>query len=186
MAKWMPPRSRPGIGRSRGFSEPPDSTTASKLSISWRASWRDADMRAIMEGDAFRLHLRDAAVDQVLFHLEVGNAVAQQAAGLGVLLKDMHGVAGARQLLRGGKARRARTDDGDLLAGLVGQISGFSQPLSQALSTMAHSIVLMVTGVSSMFSVQEASHGAGQTRPVNSGKLLVECRLREASSQSPR
>ena len=51
---------------------------------------------------------------------------------------------------------------------------------------MAHSMVLMVTGVSSMFSVQEASQGAGQTRPVNSGKLLVECRLREASSQLPR
>jgi hypothetical protein len=51
---------------------------------------------------------------------------------------------------------------------------------------MAHSMVLMVTGVSSMFSVQDASQGAGQTRPVNSGKLLVECRLREASSQSPR
>ena len=28
-----------------------------------------------------------------------------------------------------------------------------------------------------MFSVQAASHGAGQMRPVTSGKLLVECRL---------
>ena len=44
---------------------------------------------------------------------------------------------------------------------------------------MAHSIVLMVTGLSSMFSVQDASHGAGQTRPVNSGKLLVECNVRQ-------
>ena len=66
---------------------------------------------------------------------------------------------------------------------LTGAISGFSQPLSQARSTMAHSMVLMVTGLSSMLSVQDASHGAGQMRPVNSGKLLVECRLREASSQ---
>src|SRR6202034_27160 len=64
-------------------------------------------------------------------------------------------------------------------------ISGLSQPLSQALSTMAHSMVLMVTGLSSMLSVQDASHGAGQMRPVNSGKLLVECRLREASAQLP-
>ncbi len=68
----------------------------------------------------------------------------------------------------------------------AGAISGCSQPFCQALSTIAHSIVLMVTGVSSRFSVHEASHGAGQTRPVNSGKLLVECRLREASSQLPR
>jgi len=39
------------------------------------------------------------------------------------------------------------------------------------------------TGASSRFSVQASSHGAGQTRPVNSGKLLVEWRLRIASSQ---
>ena len=55
-----------------------------------------------------------------------------------------------------------------------------------ARSAIAHSIVLMVTGLSSMLSVQDASHGAGQTRPVTSGKLLVECRLRAASSQWPR
>ncbi len=55
--------------------------------------------------------------------------------------------------------------------------SGTIQPSSQPRSTIAHSIVLMVTGVSIRLSVQEASHGAGQTRPVNSGKLLVECRL---------
>ena len=48
-----------------------------------------------------------------------------------------------------------------------------------------HSIDLMVTGFSSMLSVHDASHGAGQTRPVTSGKLLVECRLRAASSQLP-
>ena len=61
--------------------------------------------------------------------------------------------------------------------------SGFS-PAAMARSAMAHSIDLMVTGFSSMLSVQDASHGAGQTRPVTSGKLLVECRLRAASSQS--
>ena len=62
--------------------------------------------------------------------------------------------------------------------------SGLTQPISQPLSMMAHSIDLMVTGVSSMLRVQEASQGAGQTRPVNSGKLLVEWRLVSASSQS--
>ncbi len=59
--------------------------------------------------------------------------------------------------------------------------SGTIQPSSHPRSTMAHSIVLMVTGLSSMFSVQEASHGAGQMRPVNSGKLLVECSTVSAS-----
>ena len=72
-----------------------------------------------MKGDALGLHLRDAAVDDVLLHLEVGNAVAQQAAGPGVLLEDMHVVAGARELLRAGEPRRTGADDRDLLAGLV-------------------------------------------------------------------
>src|SRR5207249_9547284 len=63
--------------------------------------------------------------------------------------------------------------------------TGSIQPSRQPQSTIAHSIVLIVTGLSSMLSVQEASHGAGQTRPVNSGKLLVEWRLREASSHWP-
>ena len=44
---------------------------------------------------------------------------------------------------------------------------------------------LIVTGLSIRFSVQEASQGAGQMRPVNSGKLLVECKFSEAARQSP-
>ncbi len=62
--------------------------------------------------------------------------------------------------------------------------SGFTQPMFQARSAIACSIVLMATGWFSRLSVQASSQGAGQTRPVNSGKLLVEWRLREASSQS--
>ena len=37
-----------------------------------------------------------------------------------------------------------------------------------------HSIVLIETGVSFKFKVHASSHGAGQTLPVNSGKLFVE------------
>src|SRR3546814_7702013 len=54
---------------------------------------------------------------------------------------------------------------------------------SQPRSTIWHSIVLIVTGASSMLSVQLASHGAGQTLPVNSGKLLVECSVSSATFQ---
>jgi len=42
------------------------------------------------------------------------------------------------------------------------------------MSTIEHSIFLIVTGLSVKFNVQDASQGAGQIRPVNSGKLLVE------------
>ena len=91
-------------------------------------------------------------------------------------------VAGARQLLRAGEAGRARADHRDALAGRrLGRTCGSIQPSAQPRSTISHSMVLMVTGLSSMFSVQDASHGAGQMRPVNSGKLLVECRFSSAA-----
>src|SRR6201989_3142548 len=64
--------------------------------------------------------------------------------------------------------------------------SGFTQPSPKARSAIAHSMVLIVTGWSSRLSVHEASHGAGQMRPVTSGKLLVVWRLRAASCQLPR
>src|SRR5271156_2055261 len=64
--------------------------------------------------------------------------------------------------------------------------SGTIQPSSQPRSTIAHSMVLIVTGLSSMLSVHDASHGAGQMRPVNSGKLLVECRTVSAACQRSR
>ena len=120
----------------------------------------------------------------MFLHLEVGNAVAQQAAGRGEFLVEVNIVPGARELLRASQAGRSRADDGDLLAGLFRRQLRF-ETLREARSAIAHSIDLMVTGFSSMLSVHEASHGAGQTRPVTSGKLLVECRLRAASSQLP-
>ena len=51
---------------------------------------------------------------------------------------------------------------------------------------MAHSMLLIVTGGSMMPSTQEPSHGAGQTRPVNSGKLFVLCSRSRASFHRPR
>ncbi len=62
--------------------------------------------------------------------------------------------------------------------------SGLIQPSFQAWSTMVFSITLIVTGGSLMPSTQAASQGAGQMRPVNSGKLFVECRMRIASFHS--
>mmetsp|Transcript_107142 Transcript_107142/g.333972 ORF Transcript_107142/g.333972 Transcript_107142/m.333972 type:complete len:232 (+) Transcript_107142:122-817(+) len=50
---------------------------------------------------------------------------------------------------------------------------------------MKSSTDLMLTGSSMMPSVQAASHGAGQTRPVNSGKLLVSRSRWNAWCQSP-
>ena len=44
----------------------------------------------------------------------------------------------------------------------------------------------MVTGSALIPSTQAASHGAGHSRPVNSGKLLVACSRSMAADQSSR
>ena len=77
----------------------------------------DADVDARPEHHAFGLHDRQPAIEEALLHLELGNAVAQQAADAIGLLEDGHRVAGAIQLIGGGQARRARADDRDLLPG---------------------------------------------------------------------
>ena len=68
---------------------------------------------------ALRFHLRNPAINVRFFHLEIGNAVTQQAADAIRLLEHNHLVADARELLRGGKTRRARADHGDALAGFA-------------------------------------------------------------------
>ena len=76
-----------------------------------------ADVDRAAEAGALGLHLLEAAVEDRLLHLELGDAVAQQATGPVGPLVDGDGVAGAGQLLGGGEAGRAGADDGDGLAG---------------------------------------------------------------------
>ena len=45
------------------------------------------------------------------------------------------------------------------------------------MSMMLYSMFLMVTALSTRPATHEPSHGAGQTRPVNSGKLFVDDRF---------
>ncbi len=110
--------SRPGIGRSRAFLGAAGQRHRVVVLQKLFDRQIDADMCAVMEGHAFGFHLLDAKVDVALLHLEVGDAVAHQAAGLGVLFIEMHVVAGARELLRAGHAGRTRAHHRDLLAGL--------------------------------------------------------------------
>ena len=67
---------------------------------------------------AFGHHLLDAAVNQALVELEVGDAVAQQAAHTVVLFKQRHIVTSAHQLLGCGHASGTGANDSYLLAGL--------------------------------------------------------------------
>src|SRR5690606_21395900 len=65
-------------------------------------------------------------------------------------------------------------------------VRGFTRLRAQAVSMIFFSISSMVTAGWLMDSTQDASQGAGQILPVNSGKLFVEDSTSEAVSQSPR
>ena len=69
------------------------------------------------EIDALGPHLVQTPVDQMFFHLEIGNAVTQESAGAILFLEDDHVVARAAKLLGTCKTRRARADDRHALSG---------------------------------------------------------------------
>src|SRR5450631_2722389 len=80
------------------------------------------------EFHAFDAHLCDAPLDEVLFQLEVGNAVAQQPARAVVLLVYRHRVPGPRQLLGARQPRRTATYDGHLTARRAFRKTGHDPP----------------------------------------------------------
>src|ERR1700682_2368978 len=63
------------------------------------------------ELDALGGHLLEPAIDDVLLHFELGNAVTQQSADAVGLLVDRDRMSGAAQLLGRSQSRRTRTDD---------------------------------------------------------------------------
>ena len=65
---------------------------------------------------AFLQHQVEPAIEEPLLELELGDAVAQQAADAIGALEDGDRVAGAIQLRGRREARRSRSDDGDALA----------------------------------------------------------------------
>ena len=67
-----------------------------------------ADHDTGSKSHAFGRHLLDAAINVRLFHLEIGNAVAQKAADAIILFEHRHVVPDARELLRGRQAGRPR------------------------------------------------------------------------------
>ncbi len=146
-----------------------------------------ADVRAGAELDALGLHLFETAIEQALLHLEVGNAVPQQAADAVVALEEDDVVPLARELLRRRKASRPGADDGDLLAGALRGRLGSDPALLEGVVDDRHLDLLDRDRQSSLMpSTHAASHGAGHSRPVNSGKLLVACRRSIASCQRSR
>ncbi len=121
IAWWIPSSSRPGTGRSRHAVAPQARTMASLDASRMSTSMLSPTAGVGPELGALGLHLAQPAVDVALLHLELGDAVAQQAADAVGPLEHEHVVPGPGQLLGGGEAGRAGADDDDALAGLDGR-----------------------------------------------------------------
>ena len=91
------------------------------------------------------------------------------------------------ELVGAGEPRWPRADDGHALARALGGRLGDEPALLKPRSMMLTSSFFIATaGIGMAPTVQAPSQGAGQTRPVNSGKLLVSSRRLRASRQRPR
>ncbi len=91
----------------------------------------DTHVGARHEPDALRPHLLEAAVEDALLHLELGDAVAQQAPDPVGALEDGDVVARAAKLLGGGQAGGPGPHDGDALAGPDGRGLGSDPALGE-------------------------------------------------------
>ncbi len=145
-----------------------------------------AHAHAGVERDARGRHHRQAAIEDGLFEFELRYAVAQEPADGVTSFEDVHLVADAGELGRGGEPGRAGADHGTRIPVKVEGCSATSKPWAKACSATSYSMRSMVTGLSEMPSTHADSHGAGQSRPVNSGKLLVSKSWAAACSQCER
>ena len=179
----MPASSRPGIWRSRGAVAPPHSTVASKPRRSaetGRSTPISTPGRKMTPSCAM---MREAAIEQPLLHLELGNPVPQQPADAIGALEHRHLMPGLVQLIGGRQPGRARADDRDAPAGPHRPAASATiQPSSNARSTIASSMLLIVTGSSLMPSTHDPSHGrraqaAGELRKVVRRVQPVDRRL---------
>ena len=139
-----------------------------------------ANVDAGLKVNTFLLHEIQAPVQNPFFELEVRNPVSEQTADPVGTLVNSHRVTGAVQLLGAGQTGRPRPDDGNLFAGSCRRRFGFDPTLLKGV------LDDLFFNLFNGDRTQASSQGAGQSRPVNSGKLLVSKSRPRASRQRPR
>ena len=189
IAKWMPLSSRPGIGRSRADRSRRRRARSRRTRAA--ASPRSTSTPTFAAGLERRRPSAsiccEAAIEDRLLHLEVGDAVAEQAADAVGALEHRDAVAGLVQLLGRGEARRARADDrhASCRCATAGGC-GVTQPSSNARSMIAYSIDLIVTGSSLMPRTQAPSHGRRAEAAGELGEVVGRVQPRRAPPASDR
>ena len=127
-------------------------------------------------------HDRQTAVNHLLGELEIGNAVAEQSAGLSVGLVDGHQMAAFVEDVGGGESGRSAADHRHRLSGAETGRTRLNQSVGKRL--LNRQILKLTDGNRPRLRplVQAPLDKAGQTRLVNSGKLLVEPSSAHASA----
>ena len=183
----MPGRSRPSIGRSLGLVAPPQSTTESFSStscVAGRSTPISVRVTNLTPSASIRSTRRCTTFFFSSFMLGIPyiSRPPMRSARSYTVTQWPARLSWAAQAKPAGPEPTTATFLPVRLSGGSGTI----QPTSKPLSTMAHSTLLIVTGGALIPTTQAPSQGAGQTRPVNSGKLLVLCSLSSASCHNPR
>ena len=114
----MPVSSRPGTGRSRGAVGAAGEHDRVELRAAARSTGTSTPTLTPVRNSTPSARIRcEPAVEDPLLQLELGDAVAQQAADAVGALEHGDAVAGAVQLIGRGEAGRPGADDRDALAG---------------------------------------------------------------------
>mmetsp|Transcript_5879 Transcript_5879/g.18048 ORF Transcript_5879/g.18048 Transcript_5879/m.18048 type:complete len:317 (+) Transcript_5879:443-1393(+) len=186
IAKWTPSSSRPSTGRSRGRVEPTASSTESFCDTSSCTGTFPPTLAFTTKrtpSAAIRSTRRCTTSTFAVFMFgtpyimrpPMRSERSYTVTVWPILLSWSAAAMPAGPLPTIATERPVRTSGG----------RGTIQPSSKARSMMLASTLLIETGFSMMPSTHEPSHGAGHTRPVNSGKLFVSSRRSSASRHSP-
>mmetsp|Transcript_22992 Transcript_22992/g.38480 ORF Transcript_22992/g.38480 Transcript_22992/m.38480 type:complete len:207 (-) Transcript_22992:5475-6095(-) len=186
MAYSTPASSRPGTGRSRGLVEPTARRSASALARTTE-SGMSLPMWALVTNltpSFFMMSTRRCTMS-ILSAFMLGMPYIMSPPQRS---ERSYTVTMCPALLSWSAAAIPEGPEPTMATVLPVRVSGGRgtiQPSSNALSMMVISMDLMVTAVSLMPSTQALSQGAGHTRPVNSGKLLVVSSTSSACFQRP-
>lgn len=123
------------------------------------------DVDAGPELGALSLHLLEPPIQNTLFHLELGDAVAKQTTDAVLTLEDGDFIARRVSCCAAARPAGPEPTTATVLPVSVCGGSGFTQPSSKALSMISSSICLIVTGSWLIPSTHAGSHGAGHSRP---------------------
>src|SRR6476661_245471 len=179
----MPSSSRPGIGRSRASVAPPARTTASNCSRSASAVMSTPTLTPVLKTvpsefiwSRRRSMCRFSILNSGMPYRRSPPMRSARSNTVTMCPARVSCCAAARP------AGPEPTTATFLPVERVG-CTGLTQPSSKARSMSSTSTCLMVTGSWLMPRTHDASQGAGHSRPVNSGKLLVACRRSLPSSK---